>query len=152
MSRTPREIAELTRKMVEGNAGIEFAELFAPDGVMEFPFFVPGFQSRLEGQDTIREFYKARADMRGMFDMHEVTQVVYETDDPEVVITEIEHHGVSRVTDAPYRMLALGVIRVRDGKIVHYRDFMNPLTLAELVGRMPDLIAAVSATGTGAAR
>jgi ketosteroid isomerase-like protein len=152
VSRTPREIAELVRRMVEGTAGVEFADLFATDGVMEYPFFVPGFESTLEGQATIREFFKQRSDMRGMFDMHEVTAEVYQTDDPEVVITEIEHHGMSRVTNAPYRMTALAVIRVRDGKIVHYRDYMNPLSLAELTGRMPDLVAAVSGTGTGAAR
>lgn len=43
------------------------------------------------------------------------------TDDPEVV-TEIEHHAHSLITGRPYRFRALGVIRVRDGQIVHYDD------------------------------
>lgn len=42
------------------------------------------------------------------------------SDDPEVVVVEIEHHGHSRVLDAPYRFRGLGVIRVRDGLIVSY--------------------------------
>jgi len=51
--------------------------------------------------------------------------VVRETDDPEVVVTEITHYGQSNVTGAPYRFTALGVIRVRDGEIIRYDDYMD---------------------------
>lgn len=64
----------------------------------------------------------------------------------EVVITEITHHGQSRVTGQPYRLTALGVIRVRDGQIVHYDDYMAPLALARLLGRTGELAAALSAS------
>jgi ketosteroid isomerase-like protein len=100
----------------------------------------------LRGRQEIRDFYTAAAEVRDLFDMHGVTQTVLETTDPEVVVVESEHHGHSHVTNAPYRSLALGIIRVHDGQIVHYRDFMNPLTLAELTGRL------VTATGTGDGR
>lgn len=146
MSRSPREIAELTRDMVAGKAGVAFVDLFAPDGIMEFPFAPPGFPDALRGRDEVRAFYERAAGVRSTFDLHDVSLVVHQTDDPEVVVTEIEHHGHSHVTNGPYRMLAIGIVRVRDGQIVHYRDFMNPLTLAELTGR--DL----TATGTGAER
>ena len=49
--------------------------------------------------------------------MDGVDLLVRETDDPEVVVIEIEHHGRSVVLDAPYRLRALGVVRVRDGLI-----------------------------------
>jgi len=54
--------------------------------------------------------------------MDGVEALVRETDDPEVVVIEIEHHGRSLVTGEPYRSRALGVIRVRNGQIVHYQD------------------------------
>src|SRR6266508_658422 len=152
MPNSPREVAELVRRMVEGRDGIVFADLFAQDGVMEYPFGIPGAPFTLDGQDAIREFYAARSELRGLFDIEEVTSVVYDTDDPEVVIAEIEHHGHSHVTDEPYQMRVLGIIRVRDGKIVHYRDYMNPLSLAQLTGRLPELFTALSASGTGAGR
>jgi ketosteroid isomerase-like protein len=136
-------MAELTRLMVEGKSDVVFADLFAPDGVMEYPFAIPGFPSTLDGREAIREFFKAREGIRETLEMAEVTAVVHETDDPEVVITEIEHHGMSHITNAPYQVRALGIIRVRDGEIVHYRDYMNPLALAELTGRLPDLINAL---------
>ena len=149
---SPRDVAERVHRMVEGKDGIEFADLFAVDGVLEYPFAPPGTPRTLTGRTEISAFFGPRKEIRDKFDMHEVTSVVYGTDDPEVVITEIEHHGHSHVTNLPYQVRALGVIRVRDGEIVHYRDYMNPLTLAELTGRLPDLLAALSASGTGAGR
>lgn len=140
---SPREVAELACKMVEGKSDIVFADLFAEDGVMEFPFTPPGFWPTLDGQAAIREFYEHARGVRKLFDMEGVSSVIHETDDPEVVITEIEHHGMSHVTNQPYQVRAIGVIRVRDGKIVHYRDYMNPLTVAEITGRTSDLVSAV---------
>jgi hypothetical protein len=69
---------------------------------------------------------------------------VRETTDPEVVVTEITHHGWSHVTGAPYRFTALGVIRVRDGEIVCYDDYMDPIALARLLGRTGELAAALT--------
>ena len=46
---------------------------------------------------------------------------------------------------APYRHLALGVIRVRDGQIVRYDDYMDPIALARLLGRTGELAATLNA-------
>jgi ketosteroid isomerase-like protein len=70
--------------------------------------------------------------------------VVRETSDLEVVVAEITHHGWSHVTGAPYRFTALGVIRVRDGEIVCYDDYMDPIALARLLGRTGELAAALT--------
>lgn len=141
---TPREMVELIKKMVEGRDGIMFVELFAEDGVLEYPFAAPGSPSVLNGQKEIREWVGRMSEMRGMFDIHEVTAVTHETTDPEVVVAEISHRGHSNATNRPYEVTALGIIRVRDGKIVHYKDYMNPLALAELLGRLPTLLSALS--------
>jgi hypothetical protein len=61
--------------------------------------------------------------------MDGVEAVIRETDDPEVVVTEITHHGWSKAINAPHRHLALGVIRVRDGQIVRYDDYMDPIAV-----------------------
>lgn len=143
MTRTPREVAELLTGIVEGGDGLVFADLFTEDGVMEYPFGIPGYPMKLEGRQAIRDWFAARAGMRGLFEMKEVTGTIWETDDPEVVIAEIVHHGHSHAIDGPYEMRALGIMRVRDGKIVHYRDFMNPLSLAQFTGRLPELFSAL---------
>mgnify|MGYP002384376732 CR=1 FL=1 len=60
-----------------------------------------------------------------------------------MVVVEIEHHGTALAIGEPYRFRALGVIRVRDGEIVRYDDYMDPIALAHLLGRTPDLVAAL---------
>lgn len=131
---TPREVAELVRRMVKGDEGIVFADLFAPDGVMEYPYVRPGDELILRGQDAIRAFFESRDAIRAQFEVGEVTSVIYQTDDPEVVITQIHHRGFNKRTNSPYYVHAVGIIRVRDGKIVHYTDYMNPLVIAQLTG------------------
>ena len=143
MSRSPREVAEQVRRMVAGE-GVVFADLFAAGGVLTYPFAPPGRPPELRGRDAIREYFGAMGQQRQVFIMEGVEAVVRETDDPEVVVTEITHHGWSRVTNAPYRFTALGVIRVRDGEIVRYDDYMDPIALARLLGRTDQLAAALA--------
>ena len=145
MPLTPREVAEQVRKMVAGE-GVEFADLFAADGVLAYPFAPPGQPPELRGQDAIRAFFAGLAGSRDLFTMRGIDTVTWQTDDPEVVVTQITHHGQSNVTGVPYRLTALGVIRVRDGMIVRYEDYMDPIALARLLGRTSDLAAALTAT------
>jgi uncharacterized protein len=143
--RTPREVAEEVRKMVAGE-GLVFADLFAADGVLAYPFAMPGQPAELSGRDAIREYFSGRERARGAFIIEGVDAVVRETDDPEVVVTEITHHGTSALTGEPYRHLALGVIRVHGGEIVRYDDYMDPIAVARLLGRTAELAAALTAT------
>jgi ketosteroid isomerase-like protein len=141
MPRSPREVAEQVRRMVAGEA-VSFADLFAADGVLAYPFQLPGQPAEFRGRDAIRAYFAGRS--RDMFVMEGVEALVRETDDPEVVVTEITHHGWSKATSAPYEHKALGVIRVRDGQIVRYDDYMNPIAVARLLGRTSELAAALA--------
>jgi len=143
MSRTPREVAELVRKMVAGEP-VVFADLFAAGGVLAYPFAPPGWPAELTGREAIRAHFSGAARSRELFEIEDVQATVRETDDPEVVVTEITHHGWSRVTESPYRLTAIGVIRVRDGEIVRYDDYMDPIAAARLLGRAGDLVAALA--------
>ena len=145
MSRRPREVVEDVRRMVAGE-GVVFADLFAVDGVLRYPFAPPGTPTELRGREAIRAFHGAASGARQLLKIEGVDVVVRETDDPEVVVAEIEHYGHSHATGGPYRFRALGVIRVRDGEIVEYDDYMDPVAMAKLLGRTPDLVAALSAT------
>ncbi len=143
MTSSPREVVEQVRRMVAGE-GVVFADLFAPDGVLEYPFTLPGQPRELRGREAIRSYFVTAPGSRQLFAMDGVEALVRETDDPEVVVTEIEHHGRSLVTGEPYRSRALGVIRVRNGQIVHYQDYMDAIATARLLGRTADLAAALS--------
>jgi uncharacterized protein len=142
-SLTPREVVEQVRRMVAGE-GIVFADLFAEDGVLRYPFAAPGQPEELVGREAIRSYHGAASTRRNMIDMAGLDVQVYETDDPEVVVAQIEHHGTSRATGEPYRVRAVGIIRVREGQIVSYDDYLNPLRLAQVFGRTDDLVAALT--------
>jgi uncharacterized protein len=143
MSRSPREVAEQVRRMVAGE-GVDFADLFAKDGVLTYPFGLPGQPSELRGREAIRDYFRDRSGARDLLVMEGVEAVVRETDDPEVVVTEITHHGWSKAAGEHYRHTALGVIWVRGGEIVRYDDYMNPIALARLLGRTRELAAALA--------
>jgi ketosteroid isomerase-like protein len=143
MPLTPRQIADQVRKMVAGE-GVVFADLFAADGVLTYPFAPPGQPPELRGRDAIRAYFSGLGQSRELFVMEGVDAETWETGDPNVVITQITHHGQSSVTGGPYRFTALGVIRVRDGEIVRYDDYMDPIALARLLGRTGDLAAALA--------
>jgi len=145
MSRSPREVAEQVRRMVAGE-GVDFADLFAEDGVLTYPFGLPGQPAELRGREAIRSYFKDRSRSRDLLVMEGVEAMVRQTDDPEVVVTEITHHGWSKAAGEAYRHTALGVIRVRDGEIVRYDDYMDPIALARLLGRADQLAAALAST------
>lgn len=147
MVRSPREVAEQVRRMVAGE-GVVFADLFAEDGVLRFPFAPPGMPREIRGREAIRASRPSEAARRSLFAMDGVDLVVRETDDPEVVVTEIEHHGHSHALDGPYRFRALGVVRVRDGEIVSYDDYMDPIAMAALLGRTAELAEKIAASRT----
>jgi uncharacterized protein len=145
MDRSPREVAELVRRMVAGE-GVVFADLFVEDGVLRFPFAPPGMPREIRGREAIRAARTSEAGRRSLLVMDAVELVVRQTDDPEVVVTEIEHYGHSHALDGPYRFRALAVVRVRDGEIVSYDDYMDPIAMAALLGRTDDLVAALRAS------
>jgi len=145
MDRSPREVAELVRRMVAGE-GVVFADLFAEDGVLRFPFAPPGMPREIRGREAIRATRTSEAGSRSLLVMDAVELVVRQTDDPEVVVTEIEHYGPSHALGVPYRFRALAVVRERDGEIVSYDDYMDPIAMAALLGRTDELAAALKAS------
>lgn len=107
-----------------------FAGLWAVDGVMEFPFAPPGYPSRLEGRAAIEEYlrdYPKMLDIQGF-----PKQVVHQSVDQDVVVVEFDAEGVVVATGRPYRFSYIAVITTRDGEIVSYRDYWNPLYVQEL--------------------
>jgi ketosteroid isomerase-like protein len=107
-----------------------FAGLWAVDGVMEFPFAPPGYPSRLEGRAAIEDYlrdYPKMLDIQGF-----PQQVVHQSVDPDVVVVEFDAEGVVVATGKPYRFSYIAVITTRDGEIVSYRDYWNPLYVQEL--------------------
>jgi ketosteroid isomerase-like protein len=117
-------------------------DLWAEDGVFEFPFAPPGFPRRLEGKAAVRDYitdYPNHIDLAAFHDVQ-----VHPTVDPDVLIVEMSAEGRMVATGKPYVMSYIYVLTVRDGKIVGYRDYWNPLVALEALGGAEALTAAFS--------
>ncbi len=69
MDRSPREVVELVRRMVAGE-GVVFADLFAEDGVLRFPFAPPGMPREIRGpRRDPRVRARPRTGSRALLDM-----------------------------------------------------------------------------------
>ncbi|NIJ37548.1 hypothetical protein FHR22_002232 [Sphingopyxis panaciterrae] len=101
-------------------------DLVADDIVFEFPFAFPGGPSRLEGAAKIAGHLESLAGMITLDRMS--TPIVHETKDPETIIIEVNGYGEGVRTGEPYDQRYICVIRTRNGRIVHYIDYWNPLT------------------------
>lgn len=122
-----------------------FAGLWAVDGVMEFPFAPAGYPQRLDGRAAVAEYlrdYTDRVDLRAVTE-----RTMHRTLDPEVVIVEFAVDGVAVQSGRPYRPRYVSVITVREGEIARYRDYWNPLAVAEAFGG-PGTDASVGVSGT----
>jgi hypothetical protein len=139
----PREVFARAKRLALAKDLDGFADLFAPDGVHELPFAPPGIPRRLEGRETLREYFAAITGTplkhTGFTDM-----TVYETTDPGVIIAEYDAHGTVTSTGRPYQLRYVQIVKVRDGQIALWRDYWDPLASAELLGRIPDLLARYS--------
>ncbi len=137
MTRTPAEIVEHVRRQVAGEQGHgSFADLFTEDGVMAYRFPAPFQQPEIKGREEIRAYFDRMRDarVREKIEVQHVEAITRLTDDPDVVVSEITHRGWSKVKQDYYTFTAVAIIHLRDGEIVRYDDYMNPLLLQELLG------------------
>ena len=130
MSATARQVVEQVLSASREQDTETFVSLFAPDGYVEWPYRPAGIPDRVTGRDQLRAFLTGQADGFVRFDEYR-DLVIHETTDPAVVIVEYEAHGTVIPTGAPLHQTIIAVIRIRDGLVVSYRDYLNPLVLAE---------------------
>jgi len=104
-------------------------DLCAEDVVFEFPFAPPGRPTRVEGKPEVSDYLKAVSGRRRIEAVPNLE--IHETVNPNVAIIEMTMTGTVTATGAPYEQSYVAVLTVRDGLIARYRDYWNPLRVAE---------------------
>ncbi len=126
-----KEILVHSLRLLENGDARGWCDLFHPEGVLEFPYAPPGWKTRFEGRETIW------AHMR-LFPEHLTVRFTdvqfYETADPDLAIGEFHGDGVATVSGGKLAQDYISVLRTRDGQILLYRDFWNPLRHLEALG------------------
>lgn len=116
-----------------------FADLWAPDGVMDFPFAPPGYsvlRSRAEVWDYVKDY-------PGIIRLDTITEHRrHHSLDPTTVVLEFSAEGVALQTGNDYRMDYISVITTGPAGIVHYRDYWNSLAAAAALGGVGTLMTA----------
>ena len=132
-SATPADVLARRRHLILNGDADGFADLFAPDAVIESQFGgPPGMPARLEGREAIRENSRQVMASPLRLEDFEVAEL-YQTQDPEVVIAEMRTKGTVTTTGRSFVATSIQVLRIRDGHIVLFRDFADPRVLEEVI-------------------
>jgi uncharacterized protein len=110
------------------------AELYAEDAVHEFPFTTPGGPTRIEGRAAIADFLATVYRSLPLRYTEYRTIAVHQASRTTLVV-EQEALGVNTETDAQFALPNIAVIRIDPtGLIVSFRDYANPVAVAEALG------------------
>ena len=125
-SATPADVLARRRQLILSGDTDGFADLFAPNAVIEFAFHgPPGTPVRIEGREAIREYSRQVKASPLRLEDYEVAEL-YQTQDPEVVIVEMRSTATLTTTGRSFAATSIQVLRIRDGQIVLFRDFADP--------------------------
>jgi len=132
---TPSEIFDSLRGRWLANLPTYEADLLADDVVIETPFAAPGRPTRTEGKQRVLEYTQAgRAVFPVRFDDCR-NVVVHQTGDPEVIVVEYELVGTHTTTGVTASAPFIAVLRTRDGRLVHWREYQHTVAIAQAVGQ-----------------
>jgi ketosteroid isomerase-like protein len=120
-------------KGLEGLAdGGHFFDLLADDAVFEYVITVPGYPRRVVGRAAVADLYRPygttlvldRCDLTG----------VHRDAKTGVVVLEYASQGRAVASGKPYANHYVSVISLRERKVVHWRDYLDPVAVFEAVG------------------
>jgi len=102
-----------------------WTELCDENVVAEFPFAPEGSPARLEGRTALYEYLRSYPDF---IDVRAIPSLrIYSTDDPNVAIAEWSASGRVLANGNAYEMSYATFVTFRDGFIVNYREYWNPI-------------------------
>jgi ketosteroid isomerase-like protein len=116
--------------------GEDYFDLLADDVVFEYVISVPGYPTRVEGRQNIVDLY---SDYDDYMTVHTADNLrVYRDPKASVVVLEYEVHGESVQTGRPYNNRFVSIITVKDNKVTHWRDYLDPIAVFDAAG-WPDI-------------
>ena len=131
---TPADVLDQRRQLLLNRDVDGFVDLFTSDAVLEGPFTGPrGTSLRLEGREAIREYSHHIMASPLRLEDFEVVEL-YQTQDPEVVIVELRTKATVTTTGRAFTATSIQILRIRDGRIVLFRDFADSRVLEEVIG------------------
>ena len=123
----------IIREGLEGLAdGEDYFDLLADDAVFEYVISVPGYPRRVEGRQDVIDLYSGYDDYMTVHTADNLR--VYRDPQTSVVVLEYEVHGESVLTGRPYNNRFASIITVKDRKVSHWRDYLDPIAVFDASG------------------
>ena len=111
--------------------GGHFFDLLADDVVFEFIITVPDYPRRIEGRDNLVELYRG---YQKAFFLDRCFDLRAHRADDSTVTLEYASAGRAVATGRPYANHYISVVTIKDRKIIHWRDYLDPLRVFEALG------------------
>jgi ketosteroid isomerase-like protein len=109
--------------------GEDYYDLLADDVAFDSVISVPGFPRHVEGRQSIIDLYRGYDDY---MNVHRADNLrIYRDLEASVIVLEYEVHGESVQNARPYDNRFVSIITVKDHKIVHWRDYLDPIAIFE---------------------
>jgi len=113
----------------------EWIELWAEDGICEFPYAAEGRPRALQGKDAIYAYMTEYPKAMAIDSVAEMR--VHPMLNPEMVIVELAINGRALTTGRPYNQRYVIFVEARNGKIRGYREYWDALVGLEAFGADP---------------
>jgi ketosteroid isomerase-like protein len=109
--------------------------LFADDATVEFPYAAGmSLPARFVGKEAIQAYFSRTPDVFRNLTFSNVRR--YATSDPDVAIGEAHGSATIATTSKAYEQDYVFFVHCRDGRILRYREYWNPLPVFESFGGM----------------
>ena len=123
------------RVIEDGLAGLvdggHFFDLLADDVVFEFIITVPDYPRRVAGRDNLIDLYRG---YQNAFFLDRCFDLRTHRADDSTVTLEYASEGRAVATGRPYCNHYISVVTIKDRKIIHWRDYLDPLRVFEALG------------------
>lgn len=123
------------RVIEDGLAGLvdggHFFDLLADDVVFEFIITVPDYPRRIAGRDNLIDLYRG---YQNAFFLDRCFDLRTHRADDSTVTLEYASEGRAVATGRPYGNHYISVVTIKDRKIIHWRDYLDPLRVFEALG------------------
>ena len=112
--------------------GEDYFDLLADDVVFEYVISVPGYPRRVEGRDAVLELYGGYDDYMNLHSADGLRR--YWDPEASVAVLEYEVHGHPVHGGGVYDNRFVSIVTVADGKVVHWRDYLDPTATFKATG------------------
>ncbi|MFK0046375.1 nuclear transport factor 2 family protein [Streptomyces sp. NPDC090741] len=130
-------LAPFFRIVEEGLSGLvdgeDFFETLAEDAVFEYVVSVPGYPRRVEGREAVADLYRGYGESIVLHRSDELA--VHRDREASVVVLEYAVHGRAVGTGRAYDNHFVSVVTIKDRKITHWRDYLDPVAVFNALGR-----------------